>query len=159
VVEGPRRRWSAIALDVPAREDSGRFREALPLEPGGWASPRVAGEAVTQALRAVVDHGWPYAQLGVGSWEEDSSGVALRLEAAIDQQVQDTVWVRTRWGAGGRLALTSRERIEARFDEERVVQGTGGIEEADIQTTTLAFERAGAAGVFERRGTRARISA
>jgi len=306
VAEGPRRRWATIALDVPTREDSARFAEALTIRSGGWASPRAAGEAVAQALRAVVDRGWPYASLGVEGWEEDSSGVALRLsgalgprvtitrvridglrstrvtvaqkamgrlaglpynpsaalaardrlaqlglfqsvsfeglegetdwsqaelvyrvaeprynrfegvigaqgaagtaglvrldlgnlagtgralglnwesagrnvsnfgaryaepfvlgaplrlEAAIDQQVQDTLWVRTRWGAGGKLAVSGRENVEARFDEERVVQSAGGVQEADIRTTTLAFERAAGGGVFERRGTRARLSA
>ncbi len=87
-------------------------------------------------------------------------GAPLRLEGALEQQVQDTLFVRTRWGARAQFTLAAGEKIEAGFEEERVVQTQGEVEEAGIQHTTFALERSGLDDRFDpRRGTRVRIGA
>lgn len=87
-------------------------------------------------------------------------GTPLRLELALQQQVQDTVYTRFRWGAKARTALGSREAIEGGFEKERVVQTTGEVRSADLSSVTFAIERdarddAGA----PRRGTWSRLAA
>jgi len=68
-------------------------------------------------------------------------GTPLAIELAVAHQVQDTLWVRTRWGASGHVALGGAQRAEAGYEEERVVQGSGEVQEADLHTTRVAFER------------------
>jgi outer membrane protein assembly factor BamA len=87
-------------------------------------------------------------------------GWPVRLEAALDQQLQDTLYTRTRWGARGRYALGEHEGLEAGYEQERVVQEHGPVEQASLQSTVFALERqtldeARAA----RRGTRVRVEA
>ena len=67
-------------------------------------------------------------------------GLPLRLEGSLAQEVQDTIYVRTRWGVHGVFALSGRERIEAGYDVERVVQEFDVVEEADLENTMLALE-------------------
>jgi outer membrane protein assembly factor BamA len=67
-------------------------------------------------------------------------GLPLRLEGNIAQEVQDTLYVRTRWGVHGVFALSGRERIEAGYDVERVVQEFDVVQEADLENTMLALE-------------------
>jgi len=87
-------------------------------------------------------------------------GAPLRLEGVLQQQIQDTLYARTRWGAHARFTLTAQERLEAGYEQERVVQEHGETERADLQNTVFALER----GTLDepgapRRGTRTRISA
>ncbi len=87
-------------------------------------------------------------------------GTPLRLEAALEQQVQDTLFTRTRWGGRALFALSGTERIEGGYEQERVVQERGEVERADVQNTVFALERSTLdAPLGARRGTRARISA
>ena len=87
-------------------------------------------------------------------------GAPLRLEALVQQQVQDTEYVRTRWGARARLTLGGQERIEAGYERERVVQERGELERAEIQSTVFALERGALdSPLAPRRGTQARIEA
>jgi outer membrane protein assembly factor BamA len=67
-------------------------------------------------------------------------GLPLRLEGNVAQEVQDTLYVRTRWGVHGVFALSGRERIEAGYDVERVVQEFDVVQEADLENTMLALE-------------------
>ncbi|MBI5711567.1 MAG: BamA/TamA family outer membrane protein [Candidatus Eisenbacteria bacterium] len=87
-------------------------------------------------------------------------GTPLRLEGAVAQQVLDTLYARTRWGARVRYALSAQERIEAGYEQERVVQERGEVREARLQSTVFALERdALDDALAPRRGVRARLSA
>ena len=87
-------------------------------------------------------------------------GRALRWEGALQQQIQDTVFTRFRWGTRARVALGGGLRAEAGFEEERVVQPHGDVREADAQNTSFALERDGRDEVRSpRRGTRVRLEA
>jgi hemolysin activation/secretion protein len=87
-------------------------------------------------------------------------GTPLRVEGAFEQQVQDTLFVRTRWGARGQLAISGQERIEAGYEQERVVQERGAVEQARTQSTVFALERSTLdAPLGARRGGRVRITA
>jgi outer membrane protein assembly factor BamA len=87
-------------------------------------------------------------------------GAPLRLEAAFDQQVQDTLFVRTRWGARARLALSGQDALEAGYEQERVVQERDVVEQAQTQSTVFALEHTTLdAPLAPRRGARVRIGA
>ena len=87
-------------------------------------------------------------------------GRALRLEGALQQQIQDTVFTRFRWGARARVALGGRLRAEVGFEEERVVQPHGDVRDADAQNTSLALEGDGRDEARSpRRGSRVRLEA
>ena len=90
VTEGPRRRLSALAIVAPSAEDSARFGAALDLASGAWASPRVVREAVERSVRAATERGYPYAQLGVSAWSEDSAGARVTLSGALGPRVTIT---------------------------------------------------------------------
>ncbi len=82
VREGARARLAAVIVEAPSRADSAALGVASGLAPGGWASPPAVAQAVERAVRVVAGHGYPYAVLGVSGWEQDSSGVRLRLSGA-----------------------------------------------------------------------------
>ena len=85
--EGPRYRLGTIVIAAGASADSAQFAEALALHTGDPAAPRAVGEAIARALESVVDHGYPYAELGVSGWQADSGRVALWLSGALGPQV------------------------------------------------------------------------
>jgi len=87
-------------------------------------------------------------------------GLPLRGEIALEQLVQDTIYTRTRWGATLTFALSGHERLEAGYQQERVVQPDGSLERADLQTTTFALVRdVRDEPLWPRRGTRMRLGA
>ncbi len=87
-------------------------------------------------------------------------GLPVKLELALAQQIQDTLYSRFRYGAKGRVALSAGQRFEAGFEEERVVQPHGAVQEADLQNTTFALERdLRDDALAPRRGTRLRVGA
>ena len=87
-------------------------------------------------------------------------GTPLRFEAAVTQQLQDTLYTRTRWGGRLRMALSPGRRLEVAYEEEQVVQTRGEVRSAILQNTTFALERDGRDDVLTpRRGTRTRLSA
>ena len=87
-------------------------------------------------------------------------GLPLRLEATLSQQLQDTLYTRFRYGAKGRVSLSAGQKVEAGYEEERVVQPRGVIQEADLQNTTFALERdLRDDALAPRRGTRLRVGA
>jgi hemolysin activation/secretion protein len=87
-------------------------------------------------------------------------GWPLALRLGLEQQVQDTLYVRTRWGARALYALSGQERIEAGYEQERAVQERGLVEEAQMQHTVFGFERAALdRRIGARRGTRVHVEA
>jgi outer membrane protein assembly factor BamA len=68
-------------------------------------------------------------------------GSPLRAEVGIDQQEQDTVYTRTRWGGRLRYTLSERDRIAAGYTQERVVQSQGEVQSVAAQTTEFTLER------------------
>jgi outer membrane protein assembly factor BamA len=87
-------------------------------------------------------------------------GLPLSLRLGLEQQVQDTFYVRTRWGARAGYALSGQERIEAGYEQERAVQERGEVEEAQMQYTVFGFERSALdRRIGARRGTRVRAEA
>jgi outer membrane protein assembly factor BamA len=87
-------------------------------------------------------------------------GLPLALRLGLEQQVQDTLYVRTRWGARVLYALSGQERIEAGYEQERAVQERGVVEEAQMQHTVFGFERSALdRRVGARRGTRVHVEA
>ncbi|MBI1798668.1 MAG: BamA/TamA family outer membrane protein [Candidatus Eisenbacteria bacterium] len=98
-------------------------------------------------------------QFGARASEPQLFGQPLRLEGRLDQDVQDTIFVRTRWGVRGVYALSGRERVEAGYEEERVVQEFDEVEEANLENTIFAFEHSTLdQSLAPRRGTRARLT-
>src|SRR5262249_13619351 len=69
-------------------------------------------------------------------------GTPLRVEAAVEQQVRDTIYVRTRWGGRMQFMRAAGQKFEAGYDQERVVEPQGEVEEASFQNTLFAVERA-----------------
>ncbi len=87
-------------------------------------------------------------------------GTPLRLEVALEHQIQDTLWVRTRWGGRARLPLPGSQHLEAGYEQERVVQTSTEVEEADLQNSLFALERSTLdQPLATRRGTRMRVDA
>jgi translocation and assembly module TamA len=87
-------------------------------------------------------------------------GAPLRLEGSILQQVQDTLFTRTRWGARARYALSVQEGVEVGLDDQSIVQARGEAVSASLQGTTLAVEHSGLdEPLSPRRGVRARLEA
>jgi len=68
-------------------------------------------------------------------------GTPLRAEVGIDQQEQDTIYTRTRWGGRLRYTLSERDRIAAGYTQERVVQPQGEVQNVAAQTTEFTLER------------------
>ena len=87
------------------------------------------------------------------------AGLPFRLEAALEQELQDSTYTRTRWGARLGYALGTGDHIEAGVEEERVVQPKGLVSNADLQNTVFGYERDGRDDlVSPRRGTRLRLT-
>jgi outer membrane protein assembly factor BamA len=87
-------------------------------------------------------------------------GLPLRLEGMLAQQVRDSTYTRTRWGATARFVLGAQERIEAGYEQQRVVQEAGTVERAETQSTVFALERTALdEPSAPRRGTRTRLEA
>ena len=87
-------------------------------------------------------------------------GLPLRLEGAIEQLVQDTLYTRTGWSARARFALSSRERVDAGYAQDRVVQPVGLVERAETQRTLFGLERVALDHIAApRRGTAVRLEA
>ena len=78
----------------------------------------------------------------------------------MQQQIQDSLYARTRWGGRARFTLGAQEQLEAGWEQERVVQERGELERAEIQSTLFALERnALDEPQAPRRGTRTRLEA
>jgi len=86
-------------------------------------------------------------------------GTPLRVEGAVQQEVQDTLYTRTHWGGRLRFAITPLDRIEAGYVHERVVEAIGEREESNLQNTVFALERVAVdSPLAPRRGLRTRLA-
>lgn len=87
-------------------------------------------------------------------------GWPLALEAAVAQQLQDTLYTRDRFGLRGVLTVGARERVEMGYEEERVVQTHSRVRRVDLANTLFALSRDGRDDALSpRRGIRARVAA
>ncbi|HEY3216341.1 MAG TPA: BamA/TamA family outer membrane protein [Candidatus Eisenbacteria bacterium] len=94
---------------------------------------RSAGLAWESRARGVESFGVRYAEPLVFM-------APIRLEAALEQHVEDTLYTRTRGAGRVQLLLSGREKLEVGYEQERVVQPRETVEEASLKTTRLAFE-------------------
>jgi outer membrane protein assembly factor BamA len=86
-------------------------------------------------------------------------GLPFRFEAQLHQELQDSTFTRTQWGARLGYALGTGDRIDVGLEEEHVVQPKGPVSNADLQNTVFAYERDGRDDlVSPRRGTRVRTA-
>jgi outer membrane protein assembly factor BamA len=67
-------------------------------------------------------------------------GSPLRLELAISQELEDTLWTHTIYGLQGVFPLGARGKGELGLDQERVVQPVADVAQASLQTTRSAFQ-------------------
>ena len=82
-------------------------------------------------------------------------GLPFRFEAALHQELQDSTYTRTQWGAKLGYALGTGDRIDLGLEEEHVVQPRGTVSNADLQNTVFSYERDGRDDLISpRRGTR-----
>ncbi len=87
-------------------------------------------------------------------------GAPIRLAGHLEQSLQDSTWTRTRWGGDVEFTLSAEERLSAGYEEERVVQERGPVEEAHLANTTFALVRTTLdEPLAPRRGTRTRLAA
>lgn len=113
---------------------------------------RAVGLAWQSRGRGLADFGARYTEPMV-------LGLPVRAEVSLAQQLQDTLYTRTRVGAKLLASLTAGERVEAGYEEERVVTPQGAVQQAAYQNTTLGLERDARDDVLQpRRGTRARVA-
>lgn len=86
-------------------------------------------------------------------------GTPLRIEAAVRQEVEDTLYTKTDWGGRLRFAITPLDRVEAGYVHQRVVESVGIREESNLQNTVFALERVALdSPLAPRRGLRTRLS-
>lgn len=88
--EGPRYTIRSVTLETPGAEDSARIARALPLGSGGPASPAAVDAAIRAAIEELSGDGYPYATLGVRSWQADSGFVRLHVSGALGPGVTIT---------------------------------------------------------------------
>ena len=60
-------------------------------------------------------------------------GLPFRLEAALHQELQDSTYTRTQYGARLGYALGTGDRIDVGLEVEHVVQPRGEVSNADLQ--------------------------
>jgi len=162
--EGDSRRGQLVyQVDEPRYN---RFEGAVGVQGGGRAVglaslslDNLAGTGRAMALRWE-SQGRGVAQFAAQYAEPLLFGAPLRAEVALDQQQQDTLYTRTRWGGRLAYALSERERIGAGYTQEHVVQSQGEVQRADAQVTEFTLERdARDAAYAPRHGTFARLTA
>jgi outer membrane protein assembly factor BamA len=86
-------------------------------------------------------------------------GLPFRFEAQLHQELQDSTFTRTQWGAKLGYALGTGDRIDVGLEEEHVVQPRGTVSNADLQNTVFSYERDGRDDlVSPRRGSRLRTT-
>ena len=87
-------------------------------------------------------------------------GAPLRAEATLEQQREDSLFTRARWAARFSFLLPGRERVEAGYEQDQVLDRAADVREADLQSTVFALERDGRdASLVPRRGARIRVEA
>ncbi len=85
-------------------------------------------------------------------------GQPWALELSLAEQLQDTLYTRSRYGVRLAMRLEPRRRFELSYDQERVVSTIGDANQATTQLTGAAIESDHRDDpVIPRRGVRARI--
>jgi translocation and assembly module TamA len=88
------------------------------------------------------------------------AGTALRAEAALEHQREDSLFARARVSLRLSFPLPGQERLEAGYEQDRVIDRSTEVEEANLQSTLFALERDRRdTPVGTRRGTRVRVGA
>lgn len=158
--------WEHATLVIPVSEPRyNRFEGALGLQGGGGVVGLAAldlgnllGTARTASL-AWQSRGGGRTDLSVRYAEPFVAGLPYRVELGLVQQMQDSTYTRTRWGARIGHGLGAGDRIELGHEEERVVQTRGAALNAALQSTSFAYERDGRDDrLSPRRGVHARVS-
>lgn len=80
-------------------------------------------------------------ELGARFTEPLLFGLPLKAEVAMDHEIRDTTFVRTRGGARLGWSLPGSERIEGGVEVERVIENVPATAEASVRSATFAFER------------------
>ncbi|HEV2106024.1 MAG TPA: BamA/TamA family outer membrane protein, partial [Candidatus Eisenbacteria bacterium] len=159
--------WRRGALDYRVEEPRyNRFEGAVGVQgaagPVGLASLAL-GNLLGTARAAALS--WQSPGRGLSQFEMHYAepfvlGLPFRAELAVAQQIQDTLYTRTQWGARLGHVLASGERIEAGLEEERVIQPQGDASEADLENTLFSIERDRRDDpVAPRRGVRLKLTA
>jgi translocation and assembly module TamA len=162
--EGDWRRARLVYRVVEPRYN--RFEGAVGVQGGrravGLASvglDNLAGTGRALALRWE-SRGRGVAQFSARYAEPLLLGTPLRAEAGIEQEEQDTLYTRTRWGGRVRYTLSERDRIAAGYTQERVVQSLGEVQRVAAQVTEFTLERdTRDAAAAPRRGAIGRVTA
>jgi outer membrane protein assembly factor BamA len=78
----------------------------------------------------------------------------------LEHQREDSLFLRARWSARLAFLLPGRERLEAGYEQDHVIDQTADEAEVNAQSTLFALDRDGRdAPLVPRRGTRLRIGA
>ncbi len=87
-------------------------------------------------------------------------GTPLRAEAMLEQQREDSLFTRGRWSAKLAFLLPGRQKLEAGYEQDHVIDQTAAEAEVDAQSTLFALERDSRdAPLIPRRGTWVRLGA
>jgi outer membrane protein assembly factor BamA len=87
-------------------------------------------------------------------------GAPLRFEAMLEHQREDSLFLRARWSARLTFLLPGREKLEAGYEQDHVIDQTADEAEVNAQSTLFALDRDGRDAVLApRRGTRLRVGA
>lgn len=86
VASGPRRRWGALAFDVPSA-DTAFVQRAVQWPEGEPADPALLARTVDALLARAQRAGHAWAQLAVTEWRADDAHVAVRLSGALGPRV------------------------------------------------------------------------
>ncbi len=98
--------------------------------------------------------------LGARYTEPLVAGLPLSLAAALDQEIRDSTYTRTRWGGRARWTLSAEDGVELGFEQERVVQDRAAVQQARLENTVFGLERVTLDDALApRRGGRVRIAA
>ena len=137
-----------------ATQAQGRAAGLVHLELGNLAGTGRALEASWQS------RGAPGEQLAARYVEPLLMGAPLRVEATLEQQREDSLFTRARWSARLTFLLPGRERLEAGYAQDHVIDQTADETEVNAQSTLFALERDGRdAALVPRRGLRVRLGA
>ena len=82
-----------------------------------------------------------FSDLGARYSEPLVAGLPLRLAGSLEQELRDTTYSRTRWGARAHWTLTAADGVELVFEEERVVQPRAEAAEARLENTGSGLTR------------------
>ena len=162
----PGPRWDRATLVIPVTEPRyNRFEGALGVQAGngvvGLAALDLGNLLGTARMASLAwqSRGAGRTDFSVRYVEPFVAGLPYRAEVALAQQLQDSTYTRSHVSLRLSHALGTGDRIEAGYEEERVVQTRGAAVNAALQNTVFAWERDGRDDALgPRHGTRLRVS-